>query len=67
MKISELIVFLEKIKQHQGDVRVCVSESHEYWGSVETLLEEWNITVSHGAQPDVPKSGKMETAVILGR
>ena len=66
MKISELIVKLEEIKSKEGDLNVCVSESHEYWGSVQSRLTEYNMTVSEHAQPDGPKSGISEKAVVFG-
>ena len=65
MKISELIAKLEEIKNKECDLNVCVSESHEYWGSVETYLTEYNISLSEHAQPDGPKSGKSEKAVVF--
>lgn len=65
MKISELITKLEEIKDKEGDLNVCVSESHEYWGSVETHLTEHNISVATHAQPEGPKSGKSEKAVVF--
>jgi len=66
MKISELIVKLEEIKSKEGDLNVCVSESHEYWGSVQSHLTEYNIDVIEHAQPDGPKSGISEKAVVFG-
>jgi hypothetical protein len=65
MKISELIAKLKDIKNKEGDLNVCVSESHEYWGSVESHLTEYNMYVSEHAQPDGPKSGKSEKAVVF--
>lgn len=65
MKISELIVALEEIKKKEGDLNVCVSESHEYWGSVQSYLTELNISVDGHAQPNGPKSGKSEKAVVF--
>lgn len=66
MKISELIIKLEEIKSKEGDLNVCVSESHEYWGSVQSHLTENNMNVSEHAQPDGPKSGISEKAVVFG-
>jgi len=67
MKISDLILILEKIKLKEGDITVCTTESDEYWGSVQSHLSEgYNINVSPNAQPDGPKSGKMEKAVMFG-
>jgi len=65
MKISELIAKLEEIKNKDGDLNVCVSESHEYWGSVQSHLTEYNMNVSEHAQPGGPKSGKSEKAVVF--
>lgn len=65
MLISEIIAHLEKIKAEHGDIQCCVSEPHEYWGSIENRIEEWNTTVSEHAQPEGPKSGKCEKAVIF--
>ena len=39
MLISELIKYLEEQKEIHGDIPVCHSESHEYWGSVQTRLD----------------------------
>jgi len=66
MKISELILKLEEIKSKEGDLNVCTSEGDDYWGNVDSYLEEYNIGVSEHAQPKGPKSGKSEKAVILG-
>ena len=65
MKISELIAKLEEIRSKEGDLNVCVSEAHEYWGSVQSHLSEYNMAVSEHAQPDGPKSGKSEKAVVF--
>lgn len=65
MKISELISKLEEIKKTEGDLNVCLSADHEYWGSVESHLTEHNIRVTDHAQPEGPKSGKSERAVIF--
>lgn len=65
MKISELIKKLEEIKTKDGDLNIVVSEAHEYWGSVQSHLTEYNMTVSEHAQPDGPKSGKSEKAVVF--
>jgi len=65
MKISELILKLQEVKDKEGDLNVCVSESHEYWGSVQRHIEEYDINVSNHAQPDGPKSGKSEKAIVF--
>lgn len=65
MKISELISKLEEIKNLEGDLNVCFSESHEYWGSVHSHITEYNMRVSDNVQPDGPKSGKSEKAVLF--
>lgn len=65
MKISELIIKLEEIKNKEGDLNICVSESHEYWGTIESHFTEYNLNISEHAQPDGPKSGKSEKAVVF--
>lgn len=64
MKISELIVKLQSIKEVEGDLNICLSEPHEYWGSVEQHLEERHIEILT-AQPEGPKSGKTERAIVF--
>lgn len=65
MKISEVIAKLEKVKSIEGDINVCVSESAEYWGHVHRHLNEDDIDVKEHVQPDGPKSGKSERAVLF--
>ena len=57
MKTSELIQYLTQSLKEHGDLPCVVTESHEYWGSLYTKINEYNITVMN-AQPDGPKSGK---------
>jgi len=54
MKISELIEKLEIIKNKEGDLNVCTSEDHEYWGRIESYLADYDIRVSD-AQPNSPQ------------
>jgi hypothetical protein len=65
MKASELIKYLEEqIKIHR-DICVCHSESHEYWGSVQSHLDpSYNINVSEHAQPDGPKKPSHKSIII---
>jgi len=65
MTISETIYKLQQLQKEHGDINVCLSEHHDYWGSVESHLEDFNISVKNDAQPNGPKSGKMETAVVI--
>lgn len=65
MKISELIIKLEAIKIAEGDLNVCVSESHEYWGSIHRHIHDYDIIVKEHVQPEGPKSGKSEKAIIF--
>ena len=67
MNISDLIKELEKIKKKEGDIKVCVTSDHEYWGTLYHLVNKHYIEVTDHAQPDGPKSGKSERAVVLGR
>ena len=67
MKISELQLLLENFKKEHGDITVCHSEPHEYWGSFQShLTEGYNINFSEHGQPDGPKSGKSEKCIIIG-
>lgn len=65
--ISEMIEYLEDIMVEEGNINVCHSESHEYWGSVESwLIVGYNLSVSEHAQPDGPKSGRSVRALVFG-
>jgi len=65
--ISELIEYLQKIKEKEGDINVCLSEPDDYWGSFESWLTTgYNLNVSEHAQPDGPKSGKSVKALVFG-
>lgn len=65
MLISELIEQLAKIKAEEGDLNVCLSENHDYWGSLQHYLREDNIGVYSYAQPKGPKSGETEKALVF--
>lgn len=65
--ISELIEYLQGVKEKEGDINVCHSESDDYWGGVESWLTiGYNLQVSNHAQPDGPKSGKSVKALVFG-
>ena len=64
MKISELISKLEEIKKNEGDLNICVSEPHEYFGSIEKLLTEYDIRISENLQPYGTK-GNIEKGIII--
>jgi len=65
MLISNLILKLQKLQEENGDIPCVHSEEHDYWGSVETHLSDYNLSVGN-AQPDGPKSGVSEKCVIFG-
>jgi hypothetical protein len=67
MQISELIAKLEVIKAEEGDIPICISEPHEYWGYTSFLLKDWDLNVTNHAQPDGPKSGIEVKAVLIGK
>ena len=57
MKISKLISLLQKIQDKEGDIPVCHSEYNEYWGSIETRIDEISdLAVRDEAHPDGPKN-----------
>lgn len=63
-KISDLITKLQEIKESEGDLDVCVSHEHEYWGEVYSYLTDFWITVTK-AQPDWPKSFNSIKALVF--
>lgn len=65
MKISELIIHLNKLKDEHGDVIVVTSENDEYWGSIEHEVTDYNISFSEHVQPEGPKSGKSEKGIVF--
>lgn len=65
MKLSLLIKKLQAIKKKEGDLNVCVSDSAEYWGHVHRYVREDDVKVSEHVQPDGPKSGKSERAILF--
>ena len=63
--ISELITFLDKVKAEHGDIKVCHSEQHEYWGTYDSyFIPGFNLSVCENAQPQGPKSGKSVKARV---
>lgn len=64
-KISDVIAYLEKLKAEHGDINVVVEQDVEYWGGVHNYVTESNMNVSEHAQPEGPKSGKSEKAVVI--
>ena len=65
MLISKLIGRLTEILAEEGDLNVCLSENHDYWGSLQHYLREDNLGVYSYAQPQGPKSGEMEKALVF--
>ena len=65
MKISELIKNLEELKNIEGDISVCASTPHDYWGQIDSHIYGYDIIVRDNVQPDGPKSGKSERAVVF--
>lgn len=62
--ISDLIKKLEEIKEKEGDLPCVVSEEHEYWGSVQTYIGDFNLEVNVNAQPDGPKKKSVKSVVF---
>lgn len=65
MNIDELITYLQDVKKLHGNITVCIGEYHEYWGSVYTKLDDSNIVIDENAQPNGPKSGNSEIALVI--
>lgn len=64
-KISDIIKRLEELKDEHGDINCVVSENHSYWGSTETYIDKHNLRVKEHTQPQGPKSGLSEKAVVF--
>jgi len=64
MKVSELIVRLEQLKQEHGDIPVAVAELHDYWGSLFSELQQVSITVEDAAL-EGPKKGVYTKSVVF--
>lgn len=64
--IDELIDYLKKVKEEQGNITVCYTQPHEYWGSTESYLRTGYSLDIKRAQPEGPKSGKSELCVVFG-
>ena len=66
MKISELIEKLKNIQETDGDLEVCTTESHDYWGTIYKRITDSSVSVDGAAQPEGPKSGWVAKAVVIG-
>lgn len=66
-KISDLIARLEKLKVEHGDINVVTSTPDNHWGSIYNYITEDSIEIHMQAQPQGPKSGKSEKAVVISR
>lgn len=64
-KISDIIKRLEELKKEHGDINCVVSENHDYWGSFETYIDNHNLSFSDHTQPQGPKSGVSEKAIVF--
>jgi hypothetical protein len=67
-KISELIEYLNSVKEKEGDIAVCYSEEHYYWGSVESYFSiGYNLQIMEHAKPDGPKKSTSVRALVFGK
>jgi hypothetical protein len=65
MKVSKLIIKLSEIQKLYGDI-ICVSrKSDEYWGNLDSPLDESNLYFKEDCQPEGPKSGKSEPGIVF--
>ena len=55
MLISNLINELTAMKEKHGDIIVCRTESHDYWGTLYYPITKDSIKFTEHAQPDGPK------------
>ena len=63
MRIDQVIEKLEEIKLEHGNLRVCVNDSHDYWGELSTEVEKHNLRVEHAAYRGPKNEG--ELAVVF--
>jgi hypothetical protein len=63
--ITDVINKLVAIRYEFGEIPVCLSEPHDYWGSIESYITDDNIMVSDNAKPNGPKSNEVVQAVIF--
>lgn len=63
MKISELILKLQKIQEKEGDLKVCLAEGHDYWVTLDHFLEPTSIRV-RDSLPYGP-SGNIERSLVF--
>lgn len=65
-KISDIIALLQKLQKEHGDINVAISEKNvEYWGTTYNYATQDNVVVEQHAQPQGPKSGLSEKAVVF--
>lgn len=65
MKLSQFIKKLQEVQDMEGDLNIVLSESHEYWGSIQRYAREDDVKVTDHALPGGPKSGKSERAIVF--
>lgn len=64
MNLSGLIEILTNLKDTHGDLMVCRTESHEYWGTLYYEIQKDEVVFTENAKPDGPKRGT-QTAIVI--
>ncbi len=64
MTISELIKILQKAETEHGDLNVAVRVRHEYWGHVDSILQEYEVEIDK-ARTEGPKRFHQEDCFII--
>jgi len=67
MNLSQVIERLQGILEAEGDLPVCVTEPHEYWGDLYYHIGDAGISVCTDTPLEGPKSHEVVKAVIINR
>jgi hypothetical protein len=65
MKVSKLIIKLSEIQKQYGDIVCVVRKNDDYWGNLDSPLDEYNMYFEEHCQPEGPKSGNSEPGIVF--
>jgi hypothetical protein len=65
MDIDSVILKLQALRKEHGNLKVCVASGDDYWGTIYNEVDNHLLRVDEHAQPEGPKSGKSEKAVVF--
>jgi len=67
MNLSHVIEKLQAILEAEGDLPVCVTEPHKYWGDLYYCINDAGIRVCPDTRIKGPKSHEGVKTVIISR